>query len=229
MAKRILVVEDEAPIREMLCFVLEQKGYETVEAEDYADGLAKVREPYPELIVLDWMMPGGSGIQFLKQLKQDEMTRQIPVVMLTARGEEEDKVRGLEAGADDYITKPFSPKELTARLHAVMRRVSPTSVDEVIEVQGLKLDPVSHRVSAEEKALDMGPTEFKLLHFFMTHPERVYSREQLLNNVWGTNVYVEDRTVDVHIRRLRKAIEETGHDRLIQTVRGAGSRFSTRL
>jgi two-component system phosphate regulon response regulator PhoB len=213
----------------MLCFVLEQKGYETVEAEDYADGLAKVREPYPELIVLDWMMPGGSGIQFLKQLKQDEMTRQIPVVMLTARGEEEDKVRGLEAGADDYITKPFSPKELTARLHAVMRRVSPTSVDEVIEVQGLKLDPVSHRVSAEEKALDMGPTEFKLLHFFMTHPERVYSREQLLNNVWGTNVYVEDRTVDVHIRRLRKAIEETGHDRLIQTVRGAGYRFSTRL
>ena len=229
MAKRILVVEDEAPIREMLCFVLEQKGYETVEAEDYADGLAKVREPYPELIVLDWMMPGGSGIQFLKQLKQDEMTRQIPVVMLTARGEEEDKVRGLEAGADDYITKPFSPKELTARLHAVMRRVSPTSVDEVIEVQGLKLDPVSHRVSAEEKALDMGPTEFKLLHFFMTHPERVYSREQLLNNVWGTNVYIEDRTVDVHIRRLRKAIEETGHDRLIQTVRGAGYRFSTRL
>ena len=229
MAKRILVVEDEAPIREMHCFVLEQKGYETVEAEDYADGLAKVREPYPELIVLDWMMPGGSGIQFLKQLKQDEMTRQIPVVMLTARGEEEDKVRGLEAGADDYITKPFSPKELTARLHAVMRRVSPTSVDEVIEVQGLKLDPVSHRVSAEEKALDMGPTEFKLLHFFMTHPERVYSREQLLNNVWGTNVYVEDRTVDVHIRRLRKAIEETGHDRLIQTVRGAGYRFSTRL
>lgn len=229
MAKRILVVEDEAPIREMLCFVLEQKGYETVEAEDFADGLAKVREPYPELIVLDWMMPGGSGIQFIKQLKQDEVTRQIPVVMLTARGEEEDKVRGLEAGADDYITKPFSPKELTARLHAVMRRVSPTSVDEVIEVQGLKLDPVSHRVSAEEKALDMGPTEFKLLHFFMTHPEQVYSREQLLNNVWGTNVYVEDRTVDVHIRRLRKAIEETGHDRLIQTVRGAGYRFSTRL
>jgi len=229
MAKRILVVEDEAPIREMLCFVLEQKGYEAIEAEDFADGLAKVREPYPELIVLDWMMPGGSGIQFIKQLKQDEVTRQIPVVMLTARGEEEDKVRGLEAGADDYITKPFSPKELTARLHAVMRRVSPTSVDEVIEVQGLKLDPVSHRVSAEEKALDMGPTEFKLLHFFMTHPERVYSREQLLNNVWGTNVYVEDRTVDVHIRRLRKAIEETGHDRLIQTVRGAGYRFSTRL
>jgi two-component system phosphate regulon response regulator PhoB len=175
------------------------------------------------------MLPGGSGIQFIKQLKLDEVTRQIPVVMLTARGEEEDKVRGLEAGADDYITKPFSPKELTARLHAVMRRVSPTSIEEAIEVQGLRLDPLSHRVSVEERALDMGPTEFKLLHFFMTHPERVYSREQLLNNVWGTNVYVEDRTVDVHIRRLRKAIEETGHDRLIQTVRGAGYRFSTRL
>ncbi|ALP42921.1 phosphate regulon transcriptional regulator PhoB [Aeromonas schubertii] len=229
MAKRILVVEDEAPIREMLSFVLEQKGYDVIEAQDFDDGLVKLKEPYPELILLDWMLPGGSGIQFLKQLKQEELTRQIPVVMLTARGEEEDKVRGLEAGADDYITKPFSPKELTARLHAVMRRVSPTSVEEAIEVQGLRLDPLSHRVSVEEKPLDMGPTEFKLLHFFMTHPERVYSREQLLNNVWGTNVYVEDRTVDVHIRRLRKAIEETGHDRLIQTVRGAGYRFSTRL
>ncbi|ENY73550.1 phosphate regulon transcriptional regulator PhoB [Aeromonas diversa] len=229
MAKRILVVEDEAPIREMLSFVLEQKGYDVIEAQDFDDGLVKLKEPYPELILLDWMLPGGSGIQFLKQLKQEELTRQIPVVMLTARGEEEDKVRGLEAGADDYITKPFSPKELTARLHAVMRRVSPTSIEEAIEVQGLRLDPLSHRVSVEEKPLDMGPTEFKLLHFFMTHPERVYSREQLLNNVWGTNVYVEDRTVDVHIRRLRKAIEETGHDRLIQTVRGAGYRFSTRL
>ena len=222
MAKRILVVEDEAPIREMLCFVLEQKGYETVEAEDYADGLAKVREPYPELIVLDWMMPGGSGIQLIKQLKQDEVTRQIPVVMLTARGEEEDKVRGLEAGADDYITKPFSPKELTARLHAVMRRVSPTSVDEVIEVQGLKLDPVSHRVSAEEKALDMGPTEFKLLHFFMTHPERVYSREQLLDGVWGRDIYNDERTVDVHIGRLRKLLSLGRETDPIRTVRGAG-------
>lgn len=229
MQRRILVVEDEQPIREMLSFILDQHGYQAVEAGDIDSAQAQLREPYPELILLDWMLPGGSGVALCKQLKRDEATRQIPVIMLTARGEEEDKVRGLEAGADDYITKPFSPKELTARLHAVMRRVSPTSVDEVIEVQGLKLDPVSHRVSAEEKALDMGPTEFKLLHFFMTHPERVYSREQLLNNVWGTNVYVEDRTVDVHIRRLRKAIEETGHDRLIQTVRGAGYRFSTRL
>ncbi len=228
MSRRVLVVEDETPIREMLCFVLEQKGFEPVEAADFEQGLAKVAEPFPDLILLDWMLPGGSGIQFIKQLKQDEMTRQIPIIMLTARGEEEDKVRGLEAGADDYITKPFSPKELTARLKAVIRRAAPTSTEEIIEVQGLRLDPVSHRVTVNEEALDMGPTEFRLLHFFMTHPERVYSREQLLNNVWGTNVYVEDRTVDVHIRRLRKAIADSGHDELIQTVRGAGYRFSTR-
>ncbi|CZF85380.1 transcriptional regulator PhoB [Grimontia sp. AD028] len=228
MVRRILVVEDEAPIREMLCFVLEQKGYQAVEAEDYDSALEKICEPYPELILMDWMLPGGSGINLIKHLKRDELTRQIPVVMLTARGEEEDKVRGLEVGADDYITKPFSPKELMARLKAVMRRVSPTSLDDVIDVHGLKLDPVSHRVTSNEKPLEMGPTEFKMLHFFMTHQERVYSREQLLNNVWGTNVYVEDRTVDVHIRRLRKALEEDGHDKLVQTVRGAGYRFSTR-
>lgn len=161
-------------------------------------------------------------------MKREELTRNIPVVMLTARGEEEDKVRGLEVGADDYITKPFSPKELVARLKAVIRRVTPTALEELIDVQGLKLDPVSHRVTANDVPLDMGPTEFKMLHFFMTHQERVYSREQLLNNVWGTNVYVEDRTVDVHIRRLRKALEDAGHDKLIQTVRGAGYRFSTK-
>jgi len=228
MVRRILVVEDEAPIREMLCFVLEQKGYQTVEAEDYDSALAQICEPYPEMILMDWMLPGGSGLNLIKHLKREELTRQIPVVMLTARGEEEDKVRGLEVGADDYITKPFSPKELIARLKAVMRRVSPTTLEDVIEVQGLKLDPVSHRVTANDDPLDMGPTEFKLLHFFMTHQERVYSREQLLNNVWGTNVYVEDRTVDVHIRRLRKVLETGGHAKLVQTVRGAGYRFSTR-
>ena len=229
MSRRVLVVEDETPIREMLCFVLEQNGFEPVEAADFAQGVARVTEPFPDLILLDWMLPGGSGIQFIKQMKQDELTRQIPIIMLTARGEEEDKVRGLEVGADDYITKPFSPKELTARLKAVIRRAVPTATEEVIEVQGLRLDPVSHRVSVKEQVLDLGPTEFRLLHFFMTHPERVYSREQLLNNVWGTNVYVEDRTVDVHIRRLRKAISLAGHDELIQTARGSGYRFSSRF
>ena len=208
MARRILVVEDEAPIREMVCFVLEQNGFQPVEAEDYDSAVNQLNEPWPDLILLDWMLPGGSGIQFIKHLKRESMTRDIPVVMLTARGEEEDRVRGLETGADDYITKPFSPKELVARIKAVMRRISPMAVEEVIE---------------------MGPTEFKLLHFFMTHPERVYSREQLLNHVWGTNVYVEDRTVDVHIRRLRKALEPGGHDRMVQTVRGTGYRFSTRF
>ncbi len=228
MVRRILVVEDEAPIREMLCFVLEQKGYQTIEADDFESALEKICEPYPELILMDWMLPGGSGINLIKRLKRDELTRQIPVVMLTARGEEEDKVRGLEVGADDYITKPFSPKELIARLKAVMRRVSPTSLEEIIDVQGLKLDPTSHRVTANNHPVEMGPTEFKMLRFFMTHQERVFSREQLLNNIWGTNVYVEDRTVDVHIRRLRKALEPEGHDKLVQTVRGAGYRFSVR-
>ncbi len=228
MQRRILVVEDEQPIREMLSFILDQHGYQAVEAGDIDSAQAQLREPYPELILLDWMLPGGSGVALCKQLKRDEATRQIPVIMLTARGEEEDKVRGLEAGADDYVTKPFSPKELMARVKAVIRRVKPTSLDEAIDVQGLRLDPVSHRVSVGDQAVEMGPTEFRLLHFFMTHPERVYSREQLLDNVWGTAVYVEDRTVDVHIRRLRKAMEVTGHDRLVQTVRGSGYRFSTR-
>jgi two-component system phosphate regulon response regulator PhoB len=219
MAKRILLVEDEAPIRDMLKFVLEQSGYETVEAEDYQIALEKIVEPYPDLILLDWMLPGGTGVQLAKKLKQHEYARDIPIIMLTARGEEEDKIKGLEAGADDYVTKPFSPKELVARVKAVIRRVTPT----------LKLDPVSHRVTSNETPIDMGPTEFKLLHFFMTHAERVYSREQLLDNVWGTNVYVEDRTVDVHIRRLRKALSEFSHDIMIQTVRGAGYRFSSKV
>jgi two-component system phosphate regulon response regulator PhoB len=228
MSRKILVVEDEAPIRDMLCFVLEQHGYQPSTAADYETAVNRLVEPYPDLVLLDWMLPGGSGIQFAKKMKAHELTRTIPIIMITARGEEEDKVRGLEVGADDYVTKPFSPKELMARIKAVIRRVSPTSLDDVIEVQGLKLDPVSHRVTTAEQALEMGPTEFRLLHFFMTHPERVYSREQLLDQVWGTNVYVEDRTVDVHIRRLRKAMSLTGHDRFVQTVRGSGYRFSAK-
>lgn len=222
------MVEDEAPIRDMLCFVLEQNGYQPHTAGDYDTALNQLMEPYPDLVLLDWMLPGGSGIQIAKKMKQHDLTRNIPIIMITARGEEEDKVRGLEVGADDYVTKPFSPKELMARIKAVIRRVAPTSLDEVIDVQGLKLDPVSHRVTSNEEPLDMGPTEFRLLHFFMTHPERVYSREQLLDHVWGTNVYVEDRTVDVHIRRLRKAIALHGHDALVQTVRGSGYRFSVK-
>jgi two-component system phosphate regulon response regulator PhoB len=229
MAIRVLIVEDEAPIRDMLTLVLEQQGYQVSAAEDYDAALRLICEPYPDLILLDWMLPGGSGINLIKHLKRQEMTRSIPVVMLTARGEEEDKVKGLEVGADDYITKPFSPKEMLARLKAVIRRVSPAALEDAIEVRGLKLDPVSHRVSADESPVDMGPTEFKMLHFFMTHQERVYNREQLLNYIWGTNVYVEDRTVDVHIRRLRKALEPSEHDKLVQTVRGAGYRFSTKV
>lgn len=228
MARKILIVEDEAPIREMLAFVMEQHGYQAIEANDFKQALDAVAEPYPDMILLDWMLPGGSGIQLAKQLKNQDHTRHIPIIMLTARSEEEDKIRGLEVGADDYITKPFSPKELMARMRAVFRRVSPTSLDEPLEIEGLKLDPVSHRVSANDESLDMGPTEFRLLHFFMTHQDRVYSREQLLDHVWGTNVFVEDRTVDVHIRRLRKAISNHGHERLVQTVRGVGYRFSAR-
>jgi len=169
MPKRILVVEDEAPIREMLCFVLEQNDYQPIEAEDYDSAVNLLIEPWPDLILLDWMLPGGSGIQFIKHLKREAMTRDIPVMMLTARGEEEDRVRGLEVGADDYITKPFSPKELVARIKAVMRRISPMAVEEVIEMQGLSLDPSSHRVMSDTQPLEMGPTEYKLLHFFMTH------------------------------------------------------------
>jgi two-component system phosphate regulon response regulator PhoB len=228
MSKRILLVEDEAPIREMVKIVLEQNGFETIEAEDYDIALEKIGEPYPDLILLDWMLPGGSGVQLAKKLKQLEFVKDIPIIMLTARGEEEDKVRGLDAGADDYVTKPFSPKELIARIKAVIRRATPMSNDDLIEFNGLSLDPVSHRVTINGTPVDMGPTEFKLLHFFMTHTERVFSREQLLNNVWGTNVYVEDRTVDVHIRRLRKAISLSNHDDMIQTVRGAGYRFSVK-
>jgi two-component system phosphate regulon response regulator PhoB len=228
MSRRILIVEDEAPIREMLSFVMEQHGYQAVEAKDFDTAISKIAEPYPDMVLLDWMLPGGSGIQLAKKIKGDDFTRNIPIIMLTARGEEEDKVKGLEVGADDYITKPFSPKELMARMRAVFRRVAPTVLDEPLDFEGLKLDPVSHRISANDTSIDMGPTEFKLLHFFMTHPERVYSREQLLDHVWGTNVYVEDRTVDVHIRRLRKALTEHGYDRLIQTVRGVGYRFSSR-
>lgn len=228
MVRRILVVEDETAIREMVCFVLEPNGFQTIEADDYDSAIAQLIEPYPALILLDWMIPGGSGIQLIAHIKRDQLIRNIPIMMLTARGEEEDRVRGLEIGADDYLTKPFSPKELIARVNAILRRVSAMVSNNVIEMKGLKLDPTSHRVTSDTTSIEMGPTEYKLLHFFMIHPERVYNREQLLNYVWGVNIYVEDRTVDVHIRRLRKALAVAGHDKMIQTVRGTGYRFSVR-
>ncbi|WJW75073.1 phosphate regulon transcriptional regulator PhoB [Thiohalobacter sp. IOR34] len=224
----ILIVEDEPAIREMVGFALDRAGFAHLEAENASEAQVAVADRQPDLVLLDWMLPDMSGIELARRLKKDELTAGVPIIMLTARGEEEDKVRGLEAGADDYVTKPFSPRELVARIKAVLRRVAGEAGEQPIEFEGLVLDPLGHRVSAHGKPLEMGPTEFRLLHFFMTHPERVFSRSRLLDSVWGRNVYVEERTVDVHIRRLRKALQAEGHDRLIQTVRGAGYRFSTR-
>ena len=228
-AKRILIVEDEQPIREMVMFALASAGYEAQEAGDARQAQTVIAERLPDLLLLDWMLPGISGIDFARRLKKEDLTRELPIIMLTARAEEEDKVQGLESGADDYITKPFSPRELVARIRAVLRRGGPAAEGEVLRANDLTLDLASHRVSSGETLLEMGPTEYRLLEFFMSHPERVYSRGQLLDRVWGGTVYVEERTVDVHIRRLRKALEPHGHDALIQTVRGAGYRFSTRV
>jgi len=226
--KRILIVEDEQPIREMITFALGAAGYATIEVADARAAHAAIAERVPDLILLDWMLPGVSGLELARRLKKDELTREVPIIMLTARAEEEDKIHGLESGADDYVTKPFSPRELAARIKAVLRRGSGQGSDEAFEADGLRLEPLSHRVTAREQTVDIGPTEYRLLEFFMSHPERVYSRSQLLDRVWGSNVYVEERTVDVHIRRLRKVLEPSGHDVLIQTVRGTGYRFSTR-
>jgi two-component system phosphate regulon response regulator PhoB len=226
---KILIVEDEPPVREMLRFLLKQHGMTVIEAEDAAQAGREIIEKSPDMVVLDWMLPGQSGVDFARDLKQRPETRNLPIIMLTARAEEDDKVKGLEVGADDYVTKPFSPRELLARVKAVLRRVSALHGEDKVEVKGLSLDPVSHRVLADESDIDLGPTEFRLLHFFMTHPERVYSRAQILDQVWGFNVYVEERTVDVHIRRLRKALEIQGYDRFVQTVRGTGYRFSDRI
>jgi two-component system phosphate regulon response regulator PhoB len=226
--KQILVVEDERPIREMIAFGLRRAGFEVREAADARSGRAELANKRPDLLLVDWMLPDTSGLEFTRALKRDRETREVPVIMLTARAEEGDKVAGLEGGADDYITKPFSPRELLARINAVLRRTAPAEGTEPIDVEGLVLDQSSQRVSSGERTVALGPTEYRMLAFFMTHPERVYSREQLLDRVWGGNVYVEERTIDVHIRRLRKALEEFGYDRLIQTVRGSGYRFSSR-
>jgi two-component system phosphate regulon response regulator PhoB len=210
----------------MLAMLLEQSGYEVRAVSNAEDALSLISKKLPDLLLLDWMLPGMSGIDLAKKLKNDVYSKKMPIVMLTALGEEENKVKGLDIGADDYVTKPFSPRELIARIKAVLRRVSPHKTEELIVVNNLQLDPVTYRVSCEDKPIELGPTEFRLLHFFMTHQERVYTRVQLLDNVWGTNVYVEERTVDVHIRRLRKALEPYGCETLIQTVRGAGYRLS---
>jgi two-component system, OmpR family, phosphate regulon response regulator PhoB len=227
-AKQILVVEDERPIREMIAFGLRRAGFEVREAADARSGRAEVANKLPDLLLVDWMLPDTSGLEFTRALKRDRETRELPVIMLTARAEEGDKVAGLEGGADDYITKPFSPRELLARINAVLRRTTAAEGSERIEIEGLVLDQSSQRVSAGDRTVALGPTEYRMLAFFMTHPERVYTREQLLDRVWGGNVYVEERTIDVHIRRLRKALEEFDYDRLIQTVRGSGYRFSAR-
>jgi two-component system phosphate regulon response regulator PhoB len=229
MSATILVVEDEPGIQEVLKFNLSQHGHDVIVAGDAEEALNLLRGALPDLILLDWMLPGMSGIDFARRIRADSRQKSIPIIMLTARSDERDKVQGLDTGADDYITKPFSPRELMARIKAVLRRRAPQMTEDSVEIGGLKLDPLSHRVFGDGKPLDLGPTEFRLLHFLMTHPERVYSRSQLLDQVWGDHVFVEERTVDVHIRRLRSALESSSHDRLIQTVRGSGYRLSASL
>jgi two-component system phosphate regulon response regulator PhoB len=223
--KKILIVDDEPAIRDMIAVALEMAGFQCLEAATAKDAYALAVDEKPQMILLDWMLPGTTGIELARRLKRDDLCNDVPIIMLTAKSEEDNKILGLEAGADDYITKPFSPRELVARLKAVLRRTTPQGIEEPIQVDGLILDPIRHRVNANEEQLDIGPTEFRLLQFFMTHQERAYSRTQLLDQVWGGNVYVEERTVDVHIRRLRKTLG-SNFDYLIQTVRGTGYRFS---
>jgi two-component system phosphate regulon response regulator PhoB len=225
---KILIVDDEPAIREMVKFSLESAGFEVAEA-GYADQARdQIADNRPDLMLLDWMLPGRSGLELALELRRDPATRGLPIIMLTARNEEHDKVKGLDTGTDDYITKPFSPRELVARIKAVLRRSSTAGEDQQVEIDGLHLDRESHRVYINRQIIDIAPTEFRLLEFFMTHRDRVFSRAQLLDQVWGDKVYVEERTVDVHIRRLRIILEDSGHDQLIQTVRGVGYRFSNK-
>ena len=228
MKGKILLVEDETPIREMLGYALMKEGYTLREAADVEEARPLLADDRPDLLLLDWMLPGMNGVDYARRLRNNPDTRDIPIIMLTARGEEADKVRGLDTGADDYITKPFSTRELLARIRAVLRRTKNTDAEGIISVKDLTLDPETFRASINGEIMELSPTEFRLLHFFITHPERVYTRGQLLDQVWGQNVYVEERTVDVHIRRLRKTLEPHNYSRLIQTVRSVGYRFSTR-
>lgn len=227
MEQRVLVVEDETAIRDMIAFALKRASISPMLAEDARTAQMLIAEQLPDLILLDWMLPGTSGLEFARRLRREELTREIPIIMLTARGEEDDRVLGLDAGIDDYVVKPFSTRELIARIRAVLRRTQPHGEGQTVSLGGLTLDTLSHRVFANDHPVQLGPTEYRLLSFFMTHPERVYTRGQLLDNVWGSGVYVEERTVDVHIRRLRKSLEPCKREDLIQTVRGAGYRFST--
>jgi len=227
MPPTVLVVEDEPSIQELIAVSLQHAGHRVLRADSAENAEHLINnEILPDVVLLDWMLPGMNGLQYARRLRASERTKRLPIIMLTARGQEHDKVAGLEAGADDYLTKPFSPRELLARIKAVLRRRTPQMTDDCVEIEGLRVDPVSHRVYANGKPLDLGPTEFRLLHFFMTHAERVHSRAQLLDRVWGDHAFVEERTVDVHIRRLRVTLEATLHDRMIQTVRGSGYRFS---
>jgi len=221
----ILIVDDEPSIRELIRFSLKSSGFSILEAGHADEAREVILAERPDLVLLDWMLPGRSGAELARELKQNPKTRKLPIIMLTARGEEADKIEGFDAGVDDYVTKPFSPLELEARIKAVLRRSS-REEDECLEAKGMRLDTLSHRVTVNGKALDLSPTEFKLLHFFMAHPDRAFTRAQLLDQVWGDNVYVEERTVDVHVRRLRKELEPSGHHTLIHTVRGVGYRFS---
>jgi two-component system phosphate regulon response regulator PhoB len=223
--KRVLVVEDERPIREMLAFNLGRAGYDVQPAADGREARAAIADRFPDIVLMDWMLPDISGLELTRQLKRDPHTREIPIIMVTARTEEHDRVTGLDGGADDYIVKPFSPRELLARIRAALRRGGDAE-DEVVSAGQLTLDGASHQVRVGEAEIALGPTEYRLLEFFMRHTDRVYSRAQLLDRVWGGNVYVEERTVDVHIRRLRKALTPYGYDKFIRTVRGAGYRFS---
>ncbi len=229
MNKRILIIDDEPAIRDMVAFALRKAEYEPIQAGDAREAQSAIADRVPDLILLDWMLPGVSGIELARRFRREGLTREVPIIMLTARGEENDRVNGLDAGVDDYVVKPFSSRELLARIKAVMRRSRGDEEDGSVAVGGLRIDGAAHRVFAGDAAVTIGPTEYRLLHFFMTHAERVYSRTQLLDHVWGGNVYVEERTVDVHIRRLRKTLEPHLLDGLIQTVRGAGYRFSTSL
>ncbi len=228
MSSTVLVVEDEPAIQELIAVNLGLAGHRVLRADDAEQAQGVIRSELPDLILLDWMLPGASGISLARKLRSEARTRDVPLIMLTAKSGEQDKVDGLEVGADDYITKPFSPRELMARIKAVLRRRAPQLTDDLIEVAGLRLDPATHRVAGNDHPLTVGPTEFRLLHFFMTHPERVFSRTQLLDQVWGDHVFVEERTVDVHIRRLRKALHASGHDLHVETVRGSGYRFAAR-